>query len=78
MLYSRGNKADYNRWAAGGATGWSWEEVLPYFMKSEDNTDPALLSNGKYQVVILLNTESCHAPKDRIALFSREEKEIKV
>lgn len=35
MIYSRGNKADYDAWAAAGAEGWSYEDVLPYFKKSE-------------------------------------------
>lgn len=37
MVYIRGTRADYDRWAAAGATGWSYEEVLPYFKKAEDN-----------------------------------------
>lgn len=37
MAYVRGNKADYNDWAALGNKGWSFEEVLPYFKKSEHN-----------------------------------------
>ncbi len=36
MVYTRGNAADYDRWARMGAVGWSYEEVLPYFKKSED------------------------------------------
>lgn len=36
MLYVRGNKKDYDNWAAMGNTGWSYEEVLPYFIRSED------------------------------------------
>ncbi|XP_067130634.1 glucose dehydrogenase [FAD, quinone]-like [Centruroides vittatus] len=40
MFYLRGNKKDYDEWAKAGATGWSWKEVLPYFLKSEGNTDP--------------------------------------
>jgi choline dehydrogenase len=35
MLYVRGTAADYDGWAAEGCTGWSWEEVLPYFKRSE-------------------------------------------
>ena len=35
MAYVRGNKADYNEWAAMGNTGWAYENVLPYFKKSE-------------------------------------------
>lgn len=37
MLYTRGNKEDYNVWSENGNTGWSYEEVLPYFLKSERN-----------------------------------------
>jgi choline dehydrogenase len=37
MIYIRGNRADYDGWAAGGAEGWSYDEVLPYFKRSEDN-----------------------------------------
>jgi choline dehydrogenase len=37
MIYVRGNPADYDGWAAGGAEGWSYDEVLPYFKRSEDN-----------------------------------------
>ena len=37
MAYVRGNKEDYNEWAALGNKGWSYEEVLPYFKKSENN-----------------------------------------
>lgn len=36
LLYIRGQHADYDDWAAGGATGWGWQDVKPYFMKSED------------------------------------------
>jgi choline dehydrogenase len=37
MIYLRGNPVDYDGWAAGGAEGWSWDEVLPYFKRAEDN-----------------------------------------
>jgi len=36
MLYVRGQSADYDGWAQMGARGWSWDEVLPYFRKSEN------------------------------------------
>jgi choline dehydrogenase len=37
MIYIRGNRADYDRWAREGCEGWSYDEVLPYFKRSEDN-----------------------------------------
>jgi choline dehydrogenase len=36
-IYIRGNRADYDGWAAMGFAGWSYEDVLPYFRRSEDN-----------------------------------------
>ncbi|MBB5208829.1 choline dehydrogenase [Chiayiivirga flava] len=38
MCYVRGNPADYDDWAAGGATGWDWNGVLPWFKRAEGNT----------------------------------------
>ena len=37
MIYLRGNRLDYDDWAANGADGWSYDEVLPYFKRGEDN-----------------------------------------
>jgi choline dehydrogenase len=36
LLYIRGQHQDYDDWAAAGASGWAWEDVKPYFKKSED------------------------------------------
>src|SRR5260221_9642551 len=35
MVYTRGDRADYDRWARDGARGWSYAEVLPYFKRGE-------------------------------------------
>jgi choline dehydrogenase-like flavoprotein len=37
MVYMRGNPRDYDDWAAAGNRGWSYPEVLPYFIRSENN-----------------------------------------
>ncbi len=37
MMYSRGHPRDYDQWRQMGAEGWSYEDVLPYFKKSERN-----------------------------------------
>jgi choline dehydrogenase len=42
MQYLRANRHDFDEWAANGATGWAYKDVLPYFIGSEDNR------NGEY------------------------------
>ncbi len=37
MLYVRGNRWDYDHWASLGNSGWSYDEVLPYFKRAENN-----------------------------------------
>lgn len=46
--YSRGNRHDYDSWATtyGAGSGWSYEQVLPYFLRSENNTDLAVVNSN--------------------------------
>ena len=37
MIYMRGQAADYDGWRQAGNLGWGWDDVLPYFLKSEDH-----------------------------------------
>ncbi|MCW3010860.1 MAG: hypothetical protein JWO90_1264 [Solirubrobacterales bacterium] len=37
MIYIRGNRVDWDEWAAGGCAGWTSEAMLPYFKRAEDN-----------------------------------------
>jgi choline dehydrogenase len=37
MIYMRGQAADYDHWRQLGNTGWGWDDVLPWFRKSEDH-----------------------------------------
>jgi choline dehydrogenase-like flavoprotein len=46
MVYIRGNRADYDGWAAMGFEGWGWDEVLPYFIRAEDNERGASALHG--------------------------------
>ncbi len=38
MVYMRGQHADYDMWAQMGCRGWSYQDVLPYFRKAENNS----------------------------------------
>ena len=37
MLYVRGRPLDYDLWESEGASGWSWNDVRPYFLRAENN-----------------------------------------
>ncbi|XP_023228519.1 glucose dehydrogenase [FAD, quinone]-like [Centruroides sculpturatus] len=50
MFYIRGNRRDYDNWSRQGAYGWSWNDVFPYFLKSEDNTDIHMSNSGFHNV----------------------------
>lgn len=47
MLYVRGHEKDYDSWEAAGNKGWSFKDVLPFFIKSEDLDVPSLWSSPK-------------------------------
>jgi choline dehydrogenase-like flavoprotein len=48
IIYSRDIRADYDGWEALGNTEWGYEEVMPYFLKSEHMTIPSLANGAKY------------------------------
>ncbi|XP_053995045.1 glucose dehydrogenase [FAD, quinone]-like [Hylaeus volcanicus] len=48
MMYIRGNPRDYDEWADKGNNGWSYGEVLPYFLKSENNEDPEIVKENPH------------------------------
>ncbi len=46
MIYMRGQARDYDLWRQQGNAGWSWDEVLPYFRRSEDHWQGADQHHG--------------------------------
>ncbi|CAG2100827.1 unnamed protein product, partial [Medioppia subpectinata] len=48
-IYNRGNRRDYDNWAQSyGLTDWTYDNVLPYFLMSENNTDASVAANTAY------------------------------
>ena len=47
MLYVRGQAEDYDGWRQLGATGWSWDDVLPYFLRAQHQERPELSSDAE-------------------------------
>jgi len=46
--FTRGDPADFNRWANGGATGWGYDDVLPYFRRMENWTGTPHPARGRH------------------------------
>ncbi|WP_028203393.1 GMC family oxidoreductase [Paraburkholderia nodosa] len=46
MIYTRGHPLDYDEWAQLGCNGWAWRDVLPYFLRAEDNERGASAWHG--------------------------------
>jgi choline dehydrogenase-like flavoprotein len=61
MLYLRGNRWDYDNWAALGCTGWSYDEVLPWFRRSECNERGADALHGGDGPLHVCDQRSPHA-----------------
>ncbi|OYW46969.1 MAG: hypothetical protein B7Z08_05390 [Sphingomonadales bacterium 32-68-7] len=62
MVYFRGHPTDYDDWSDGGATGWSYAEVLPYFTRTEHNEDfPESVFHGAHGPVNVKLVENPNA-----------------
>lgn len=46
LVYARGDRNDYADWVAHGAEGWDWEDVLPYYRRSESYSGPLSDARG--------------------------------
>jgi len=66
MVYMRGSPSDYDRWRDSGCSGWGWDDVLPWFRKSESNprlaASPMHGDSGELPVVDVPN----HDPAERL------------
>lgn len=61
MVYIRGNRADYDEWLELGFDGWGWDDVLPYFIRAEDNERGASELHGAGGPLAVSEGRSRHA-----------------
>lgn len=57
MVYTRGNRRDYDLWEELGNKGWGYKSVLPYFLKSEDIGIPELMNSSYHSSGGYLNVQ---------------------
>jgi len=80
MYYIRGNRRDYDSWAALGNAGWDYKSILPYFKKSEDARAEELVDSPYHQEGGYLTIERFRyeSPIDDYIIHSGEELGYKV
>jgi choline dehydrogenase len=72
MLYARGRPLDYDLWEKQGAVGWGWQDVLPYFLKSEDDVRGASEYHGAGGPLRVSSQRSPRANVDRRLITASE------
>ena len=60
MIYLRGHRADFDEWAELGCEGWSYDDVLPYFKRAEDNERGADAFHGVGGPLAVSDSRSMH------------------
>ena len=64
MIYIRGNRRDYDEWRDLGNAGWGWDDVLPYFLRAEDNERGASELHGAGGPLTVSDSHSMHPLAD--------------
>src|SRR6202012_941420 len=72
MVYIRGHRADYDHWASLGNAGWSYADVLPYFRRSENNTELDGEYHGKGGPLHVSGLQSDNPVKEMFLQGARE------
>ncbi|WP_296279722.1 GMC family oxidoreductase [uncultured Acinetobacter sp.] len=73
MIYIRGNRQDYDDWAALGNEGWSYDEVLPYFIKSENNNKYENQYHGNSGPLSVTDLRSDNPLQEKFLAAAREQ-----
>lgn len=68
MMHIRGHQSDFDNWAYNGAPGWAYEDVLPYFQKSEDQEDYTSPVAGHGGMISVINAKN-HQPNPLSDVF---------
>lgn len=76
MFYVRGNKKDYDAWCEAGNEGWSYDDVLPYFIKSQDIKIPELMDSEYHGKGGYLSVEHFRSLSPIVQNFLEAAKEI--
>jgi choline dehydrogenase len=72
MIYVRGNRADFDAWADAGCEGWSYQEVLPYFRRGEDNERGEDAYHGTGGPLRVADSRSMHPLVDTMLEAARQ------
>ncbi|MGH7155572.1 MAG: GMC family oxidoreductase, partial [Acetobacteraceae bacterium] len=72
LIYIRGQKQDFDLWRQLGCTGWSYDDVLPYFIKAEDQQHGANPYHGKGGPLAVSDLRSKHELNDAFIAGARE------
>jgi choline dehydrogenase len=71
MVYMRGHRDNYDGWRAAGNEGWGYDDVLPYFKRSEDNVRGADAFHGAGGPLHVSDVD-CNAMSDRLCDAARD------
>jgi choline dehydrogenase len=68
MMHIRGHRSDFDNWAYNGCPGWGYDDLLPFFQRSEDQEDDTNPTGGKGGAIAVINAKD-HDPNPSSAAF---------
>ncbi|RPJ38465.1 MAG: glucose-methanol-choline oxidoreductase, partial [Planctomycetaceae bacterium] len=68
LMHIRGHRSDFDNWAYNGCPGWAYDDLLPYFQRSEDQEDDTNPTGGKGGAISVINAKD-HGPSPTSKAF---------